>query len=193
MWPEACRGLTLPKCCVQQGRHCSDPGPVRVVTAADVQRRIVLVGKSGMPWVCLRAVCVRNEEYTLSRKSLAERKRCINSCAAVQSLRKLNQGKQNASSSLKALIRVSRGTCKSRPVAVYAQGKLKGEKAGITSCGSIPLHRGDCLKKEKRPPLFIGVAEVLTWQPHSMTTFARKHPCQTTSQVCCDCTVCMQQ
>jgi hypothetical protein len=158
-----------------------------------------------MTLLCLWAVGIENEERTSSPNSIALWTGCINSWAAGQSLRKLNQGKHKASSSLRTLIQVSRGTRRSRPVAVHASRKLRPVSLGRHMRGlhthtnlfhCVPS-RGNTLEgpflKEKRSPLFIGVAEVLTWQYHSITYIAHKHPCQTTSQMCCNCTACMQQ
>jgi hypothetical protein len=85
-----------------------------------------------MPLWRLWAVWIENEERTSSPNSIALWTGCINSWAAGQSLRKLKQGKHKASSSLRTLIQVSRGTRRSRPVAVHALRKPRETHAGVT-------------------------------------------------------------
>jgi hypothetical protein len=85
-----------------------------------------------MPLWCLWAVWIENEGRTSSPNSVALWTGCINGWAAGQSLRKLKQGKHKASGSLKTLIQVSRGTCRSRPVAVHTSRKLRETHAGVT-------------------------------------------------------------
>jgi hypothetical protein len=88
--------------------------------------------RSGMPLWCLWAVWIENEGRTSSPNSVALWTGCMNGWAAGQSLRKLKQGKHKASGSLRTLIQVSRGTCRSRPVAVHTSRKLRETHAGVT-------------------------------------------------------------
>jgi hypothetical protein len=113
-----------------------------------------------MPLWRLWAVWIENEERTSSPNSIALWTGCINSWAAGQSLRKLKQGKHKASSSLRTLIQVSRGTRRSRPVAVHTQESSGRHMRGLHTHINL-FHcvssRGNTLRKRKEvAPIYRG-------------------------------------